>query len=180
MSWMKSPLLVGHAGWEAGLGCLRCDGPGQGSREGDVECCGVVRLLGGVLGGSSEVCWLGWGWGEGGSSKTVDQGQSAWTVWGCSTAMVGDCFISRIHAKWRKGVCALHGVGWWPLCLNQDAFAELHAGSILTAYCLQSPYLMLGVAWFCEWFRSSPIYTVWCFPGLRLSLFSNLQLFLRH
>lgn len=35
-------------------------------------------------------------------------------------------------------------------------------------------YLALGVACFCGWHRRSSIYTVWCFPGLRLSLFSNL------
>lgn len=36
----------------------------------------------------------------------------------------------------------------WTLYLNQDAFAELHAESILTVCYLQSSYLALGAACF--------------------------------
>lgn len=123
------------------------------------------------------LCWLrcaSWaGLGGAGMGKLQDC-QGVWTVWGCSSEMVSDCFPSRIPTMSRKGAYVLQRVGWCPLYLNQDAFAELHAESILTACYLQPPYLALGVACFGGWHRSSPIYAVWCFPGLRLRLFSNL------
>lgn len=50
----------------------------------------------------------------------------------------------------KEGTYALCGAGGWTRCLNQDAFAELHAGNILTACCLVAPDLALGVACFCE------------------------------
>lgn len=120
-------------GW-LGLPWLRCYWP-LGSRRG--------VLHSGQVAGESAGC-VGWGvWaglGGAGMGKLQDC-QGVWTVWGCSSEMVGDCFISRIPAMWRKGAYVLQGVGWWPLYLNQDAFEELHAESILTAWYLQSPYL---------------------------------------
>lgn len=148
----------------------RCHGPlGSGH--------GVLHR--GQAAGESTGC-VGWGVPAGlgwGSRVGQLQGcQGVWTVWRCSSGMAGHCFISRIPALWRKGAYVLHGVGWWTLYLNQDAFAELYAESFLSVCYVQSPYLALGAACFPGWHRSSPIYPVLCFTGLRLSHFSSLQL----
>lgn len=74
-------------------------------------CCTVVRLLERALAVLAEVCQLGWaGLGGAGMGKLQDC-QGVWTVWGCSSEMVGDCFPSRIPTMSRKGAYVLQRVG---------------------------------------------------------------------
>lgn len=58
--------------------------------------------------------------------------------------------------------CPDHGVGWWTLfesrCICRASYRKYP--DCLNACCLQSPYLALGVACFCEWYRSHPSYTL--------------------
>lgn len=123
---LKFLLVFGCAGWEVGWAALA--EVLLAPREQAWGAAHQLRFLERVL---ADV--------EGAGMGKRQNCHGVWTVWGCSSGVVGDCFISGIPALWRKGADVLHGVGWWTLCLNQDVFAELRAEGILTACYLKSP-----------------------------------------